>query len=521
MKHSRLYVVYSTGLFVLLSIVLFIISSRLIAYFQTPEDLSLTTTSENPDITEFYQPAFNWQPHTNEGREMEKHMLKKISNDYFASYYYHNLYLSRGQEVGIHDFYTKVSREKVQFINASLHELNQTIHHTTISHDLKLELYAEDGTLVVLKDTQINYHQLYENEVFASGYYDSAQFDVMLLLEDNFWRVRHKTRSTIDLPKRKVKQDFLTNFISSKKNQFINSGKKWVSKGINYYPAEFPWEEFWPNLSADLLTSDFKLIHEAGFNTIRVFVPYLQFGGAEVKEDYLQKLGFLFEMADQQNLKVIVTLFDFFLGYSVDQWTLSDRHAEAIVTRFADHPAILSWDIKNEPDLDFEDHGKAEVKEWLNFMIKRIKTYDPKHLVTIGWSSPEYMEMLGESVDYYSFHYYKEADKLKNYLNQTYDKPVLLEETGQHSFNAWWYPFRKSDADQATYLKQVFETVDSAGISYNLWTLYDFKQIPDNVVGKALWRKGIQKNFGLIDKKGKPKPVFEVVKGFNNRPVRF
>ncbi|MEM9389208.1 MAG: cellulase family glycosylhydrolase [Bacteroidota bacterium] len=515
MKHSRLYIAYSTGLFVLLSIVLFIISSRLIAYFQTPEDFSLTTTREKPNITEFYQPAFNWQPHTNEGRAMEKHTLDKITNDYFASYYYHNLFVSQGQEVGINDFYTKASREKVRFIRTSLDELNQNVLQTTISHDLKLELYAEDGTLVVLKDTQINYHQLYENNVFVSGYYDSARFDVMLLLEDNFWRVRHKVRSVRETPVKKIDNNSTGNFITIHENQFIESDEKWVSKGINYYPAEFPWEDFWPNLDADLLTKDFGLIREAGFNTIRVFVPYEQFGGAEVKEDYLQKLDTLLQVADKQNLKVIVTLFDFFLAYSVDRWTLSDRHAEAIVTRFADHPAILSWDIKNEPDLDFEAHGEARVKEWLNFMAQRIKTYDPNHLVTIGWSTPEHIETLGESVDYYSFHYYREADELKNHLDKAFDKPVLLEETGQHSFNAWWYPFRKSDEDQANYLKKVFETIESAGISYNLWTLYDFRQIPDNVVGKAFWRKGIQKNFGLVDRNGKAKPVFEVVRGFN------
>ena len=85
----------------------------------------------------------------------------------------------------------------------------------------------------------------------------------------------------------------------------------------------------------------------------------------------------------------MVTLFDFYGDYNVLNWTLTHRHAEQIVSTFKDHNAILAWDIKNEPDLDFDSRHKETVIAWLNQMIQEIKKFDPNHFVTIGWSSPE------------------------------------------------------------------------------------------------------------------------------------
>lgn len=512
MLKNKLYLLYLLsscfGIFLLLSVLI----SRLIAYFETPEinDSTITITSKNS----LYQPHFEWMPLNNEGRKMEVHNLTKITEDYLISFYDHNSYLLQDNADHLHDHFTKNSRPKVKL--ASLSSQNdQRVEYTTLTHKLDLKLYADDGTIVVLDDIQVNYHQLYENNQMTGAYYDTAKFEVMLLLEDNFWRIRHKIRSNVTQNITPIVKDTVNEYVTVSQSRFSYGGTTFRSRGINYYPADYPWDLFWPNFSKIPLDQDFQLISDAGFNTIRVFVPFQQFGGASVTETELKHLKTLLDKAQTHHLKVIVTLFDFFLGYAVNQWTLSERHAETIVKGLQNHPAIMAWDIKNEPDLDFETHGEERVKEWLKFMSLTIRKYDPNHLITVGWSTPEYLSNIDSSVDYYSFHYYKNPADLKNYIVKELKKPVILEETGQHSFNAWWYPFRKSDDDQKEYIEEILPIISEYNLSYTFWTLYDFHKIPDNVVGTVHWRKGIQKNFGLIDKKNNPKPAFEIIKKYN------
>ncbi len=512
MKRSKpLYFLYLAISFLAISLLLFIVFSRLIAYFKTADQVAGRFYALGQKAVN-YRPVFQWDLDLAAGRQMEEQTLEKITDHYLSSYYYHNKLLAYGNKVGLKDHFTDRSRAKVLQAAADMSQEGQKTHSTTISHDLTLDFYSEDGTLVVFKDRVTSYFQLYQEDEFILSDYDTAQYDVMLLLEDNFWRVRHKIRSDILVePGVKVKSPC----IEVRGDQFVYDDKPFTSKGINYYPAKFPWDKFWVNFDLELLKKDFNIIRSAGFNTVRIFIPYEQFGGPDLNPTHLDNLERLLDTAQEYDLKVIVTLFDFFLGYQTENWTLADRHVEGITSRFKTHDAIFAWDVKNEPDLDFDTAGKNEVKEWLSFILKRIKGFDPNHLLTIGWSSPEFITELHEDVDYYSFHFYRDPTELVPYLEIDYDKPLLLEETGQHSYSAWFYPFRKTRKDQAQYLSEITGIIRTHNISYALWTLYDFKNIPDNVVGTLPWRKGIQENFGLIDKRNRRKKAFDLVKEFN------
>ena len=511
---KKIYLLYSILTFMAVAIISFMIASRLVAYFQTVEETPAQLVIDR-NIENFHVPEYSWRVLSNDGRKIEPHHLKKITEDYLASNYYYDVYNATGNSIGLKDYYTERMRKKlVDFstLNKSTGTQNRI---TTLSHDLDLKLYSEDGTIAVLTDKQVRYIQLYEKDMFNTSLYDTARFDVMLLLEDNFWRTRHKIRKVDQERKQQVIATENNQKVKIKGKQFIVDNKPFISKGINYYTAESPWEDFWPNFDEKVIKNDFKTIKSLGFNTVRIFIPYHQFGENKVQSEYLSKLICLLDLAETEDLKVIITLFDFFLQYQAENWTFADRHVEMITRGVNGHPAIFSWDIKNEPNLDFESQGEDIVKEWLKFIAGRIRHYTQSELVTIGWSSPLYITTLHDDVDYYSFHYYERAEDLAGYLDSNFDKPILLEETGMHSFNAWWYPFRKSQHDQATYIKEVLAIIKKNNLSYSLWTLYDFKNIPDNVVGTVYWRKGIQKNFGIIDKKGKTKSGYEVIKAFN------
>ena len=54
-------------------------------------------------------------------------------------------------------------------------------------------------------------------------------------------------------------------------------------------------------------------------------------------------------------------------------------------------------------------------------------------------------------------------------------------------------------------------TLNAERIPFILWTLYDFDEVPNSVVGRLPWRKNPQRYFGLINTEGKKKPVFEII----------
>jgi endo-1,4-beta-mannosidase len=66
--------------------------------------------------------------------------------------------------------------------------------------------------------------------------------------------------------------------------------------------------------------------------------------------------------------------------------------------------AILAWDLKNEPNLDFENRDKSNVLSWLEHMITVVKENAPNHLVTIGWSKLAAIH-LANKVDFVSYHF--------------------------------------------------------------------------------------------------------------------
>ena len=67
-------------------------------------------------------------------------------------------------------------------------------------------------------------------------------------------------------------------------------GHSYPITGTNHYPAETPWDRFWPEYDEAVITDDFDRIANLGMNTIRIFVPFAQFGGPKVEPEMLDRL---------------------------------------------------------------------------------------------------------------------------------------------------------------------------------------------------------------------------------------
>ena len=350
------------------------------------------------------------------------------------------------------------------------------------------------------------YQEAYEGDLLLFQQKDTTSYQIMMLLEDGFWRIRHMQEIETEREVRLKTNREIDSILETVKNL----------KGINYYPQKTPWDTFGKKFNDTIIGKDFGVIKAMGLNTIRIFIQYEDFGKADVKLEKLERLKKTMDLASENDLKVMVTLFDFYGDYDITNWTLTQRHAETIVNALKEHPALLGWDIKNEPDLDFDSRGSPRVLSWLREMNIKIKQWDTKHPITIGWSSPEAAVNLADEVDFVSYHYYRGVDEFLSAHNElksvVTNKTLVLQEYGYSSYDGFWNMYLGSDKQQVDYYKTMQGQLAEAEIPFIFWTLYDFEEVPTDVAGSLPWRTRKQHYFGCIDLEGNRKEVFEILK---------
>ncbi len=462
------------------------------------------------DKDQAYLPKVIWKDTINPGRLIEKQTLLDIEKDYLSAWYVRQVAYQTNLTSGIDDYYTNSAQQHIIKNLEANKQKDIIVKGTTTNHNLLLDFYSADGQLAVLTDKNVKeYQQIYQKNQLLLETEVQSDYQIMLLLEDGFWRIRHIVKKESQITKDNVQTKRIAKVIGTK---IYVDNQEFQIKGINYYPQKTPWDMFGDDFDMNVIAKDLDIIKTMGLNTIRIFLQYEDFGKATVKREKLQKLRQVLDQAEAKDLKVIVTLFDFYGDYSVLDWTLTHRHVEQITSKFKNHKAILAWDIKNEPNLDFESRGQENVVAWLREMMLQIKQYDPNHLVTIGWSDIASANILKDEVDLVSFHYYQDIDFFEEgykRLNTKINKPLVLQEYGLSSNQGFWSPFGVSEKKQAEYHKQFQEIIKGQNIHYLSWTLYDFEEVPTSVVGSLPWRKHKQKHFGFIDSKGNKKKAFE------------
>ncbi|NET73973.1 MAG: cellulase family glycosylhydrolase [Sphaerospermopsis sp. SIO1G2] len=397
-----------------------------------------------------------------------------------------------------------------------------SLEQTDLSHRLQLHFYSADGSIVSFTARDVLVARVMRNETAVPILTEvtRADYNVIMMLEDGNWRVRHWVRASGSLLEPATLADPPTaDFVSVAGNRLMWQERPYTVRGINYYPRETPWRDFWPAYDSAVIEEDFALIEVLGLNTVRIFVPFnpqlpeedSEQGNIDPYEDLREKLADLLGHAEQHNLKVIVTLFDFRTDYQILLWPNSGFDAAEIVPYFADSPTILAWDIKNEPDLDQPGNTVEMVHLWLTHMVWQVRQHDPNHLVTIGWAKGDQAHQLADLVDFVSFHDYEPpetfGERVAGLRTAVPDKPLVLTEFGVPTWNSRFFPNGHTEREQAVYyadMRRVMaEETDVAG--YMAWTLHDFARVPAAVVGRLPWRTGPQRHLGLVDGRGNKK----------------
>ncbi len=145
------------------------------------------------------------------------------------------------------------------------------------------------------------------------------------------------------------------------------TGRPFVPVGLNYFDPEVGWApKLWQKFDEGRVRRHLDLIHEQGFNTIRVFLTLSSFHTEAGKVDAAGEAKFrkLLDLCRERRIYVIPVGPDTWEG--APAWWNSDRFVDKNIraaeeawwrqfaARFADDPVILAWDLANEPTVGWD-----------------------------------------------------------------------------------------------------------------------------------------------------------------------
>jgi hypothetical protein len=226
-------------------------------------------------------------------------------------------------------------------------------------------------------------------------------------------------------------------------------------------PAEA--NRFWKQYRATYITeADIRLIHDAGFNSVRIPFHYKLIDDGSAFPLLDQVIAWCREM----HIWVILdmhcapggqtgTNIDDSWGYpwlfeSEAEQQVAAAFWRSIAQRYADEPAVLGYDLLNEPIPPPVASLNPRLEPVYRRITAAIRQVDPNHAVIIGgaqWDSN--FEPLGPPIDpnaIYTFHKYWTSptkDVIQSYLDfrERYQVPVWMGESGENQ-DGWIEKFR-------------------------------------------------------------------------------
>ncbi|MHB8063004.1 MAG: dockerin type I domain-containing protein [Ruminiclostridium sp.] len=287
-------------------------------------------------------------------------------------------------------------------------------------------------------------------------------------------------------------------FVTANTNYFVLDGKPFYFAGTNNYYLAYSSNTMIDDVLNDAKAMELKVIRCWGFidgasHNNKVMQPSL----GVYDNSGFERLDYTIKKAGELGLKLVLPLvnnWDDFGGMNqYVKWTGASKHDDFYTNaacktafknyinymlnrtnsynnvKYKDDPAIMTWELGNEPRCDSDSTGNTLVN-WANEMSTYIKSLDPNHLVAVGdegffnRGGSDYCYNGGsgvdadrlikiKNIDYSTLHLYpdgwgKTIDWTTQYINdhialgKTVGKPVVLEEYGVNSsrdsvYKAW------------------------------------------------------------------------------------
>ena len=257
----------------------------------------------------------------------------------------------------------------------------------------------------------------------------------------------------------------------------------WFIKGVSYGTFA-PDAEGWQFPTAEQVASDFRMMAQYGFNTVRLYTPpppsmldEAAHHGLRlmVGVPWAQHVAFLDDRALRRRIR---------------------REMETEVRRLGSHPAVLLLAIGNEvPASVARWHGRARLERFLRELYQVAKDASPDSLLTyVNYPPTEYLELPFLDVVAFNLYLHREPE-LRAYLARLHhvagNRPLLLAEAGSDSLG-------EGEAGQAALtamqLRASFREGACGAVAFS-WT-------------DEWWRGGRPVTdwaFGLVDQERRPK----------------
>ena len=324
-------------------------------------------------------------------------------------------------------------------------------------------------------------------------------------------------------------------------------------RGVNYYPQETPWSEFWAFTPESVLERDMALAADLRINAVRTFLTWdekaekygLVDADGAVAPSYLDKVDRFLEIAWGRDIRAVLCFaFEYHERQpripAEEKWK---RAMRAFAERFKDDGRVLMWDLMNEPERhappDAADHsdfsGNEAVTAYLAESMRWIKTVDPNHLTTVGlgWRI-DLLAPLGLP-DVLQYHNYAPKEQMyaqgtarvgtvvEDFRRHGGDRPLLIGEFGistardpEHGAGAAWAERLShapgTEAEQARLFEIVYEAVEEYRLAGAMaWILHTF---PARETG---WLTPEESMYGLYRLDLSPKPAADVTKRIFDR----
>lgn len=342
-------------------------------------------------------------------------------------------------------------------------------------------------------------------------------------------------------------------FVTIQGNKFSLGGEVFYAKGANYWPADYGWTAMWSSEAEwangsmlRIVSDDLKRARDIGSNTVRIIAQWGLFSGPDAPK-YHDRLGLVLSKARDNDLKVILTLFDWASNedMAAENYPKHDAYLAEFARRYGNNPTVFAWDLQNEPDHRYELGTPAPtvrplVVNFLKRSYAKLKEFNVRQPVSAGLyghylvprGAPSGIadpEGLLQVFDFGMFHWYESPDALRlaiNTVSASLGKPILLEELGTPSGGDRWSGSLKdnsckferpeyfSPAIQANLFAdwgRVIRGAQQKLAGVIVWDLIDHSRLTAEK-SYAFCPGDITEYFGMYTIDGKLKPAGEVFK---------
>ncbi len=331
-------------------------------------------------------------------------------------------------------------------------------------------------------------------------------------------------------------------------NYFSRQGKRFVVVGTNWVSAKsgLLWPVEWDPRALD---ADFAAMAHMGINMVRFDLMWAWFEprpGYYNPEAFAQ-LDYLVKLAHQYHVYLNPILFT---GGEVGEawwdvpWRmgrdpqsnplmlyLETNLAAEFGRRYASEPAILAWDLADEPPfwISRGTTTDAMAANWTRLIVGAIRKHDKLHPIVVGTDTaglnhgPFRPDVIADEVDYFSIHPYTiytgslfpdpmvsvrgtYGAAFATALNLGAGKPVMLQELGASS--AQYSPQKITEFERTSY----YSALGAGNNGFVPWVFSD--TAPGQYHKVPYLRSPHETQFGLLTWDHQPKPRGEAFERF-------